>query len=194
MSAVIRLDKSKPYSECHGERQLDDPHYKVHYWQGQTVGKDIVLLPFDANGILVPDDGKTQPYDSTVTGPQGQQVPVKHPPLYTPAMRALLERKMKKLSIGAKAAEAEEGNEEESDEMIGGAAEGDTADDVNFPAFLRGEVRYTPHVLRDAALKRYNKKYPKIQDLIVDLILDEKIVPETEVCAEFRRLLPAAAA
>src|SRR4051812_39126812 len=35
---ILRLDRSKPFSECRGERTPNDPHYRVAYWQGQMVG------------------------------------------------------------------------------------------------------------------------------------------------------------
>src|SRR2546429_444017 len=63
---VIRLDQSRAYSENRGEMRPDDPHYRVAFFQGEPLkvirnGKPAtiaVTLPFDAQGDLVPDDGK----------------------------------------------------------------------------------------------------------------------------------------
>ena len=55
---VIQLDRSKPFSECRGERTPDDPHYRVHFFQVYKVGRDQIQLPFDGNGELIaaPDE------------------------------------------------------------------------------------------------------------------------------------------
>lgn len=180
---VIRLDKSKQFSLCQGERTPDDPHYRVHFWQGRKVVKDIILLPFDAHGILVPDDGVDKPYPGVVDGK-----PVMHHPLYNAAMRALVDQMRKKAS--APAAQVAQEEAEAEDAIAGLEPTEQAADDVNFTAWLRGEARYEPHILRAAAKTRYHKNYSEIPALVVDLVLDEKLVPEGEVCEQLRRYLP----
>lgn len=182
---VIRLDTSKPFSECRGERTPDDPHYRVHSWQGTKIKGIHVLLPFDANGLLVPDDGKTEPYD----GINVENKPVKHHPLYTKAMRELVELKKKKLTGAAKAAEPEieEPDDEDTDA-------GNPADDVNFVSWLRGEAQYEWIALQAAAKKRYSRNFANKKSMVEDLVLDEKVVPEDQVCRELAKYLPARAA
>src|SRR6185436_19290664 len=96
--AVLRLDTSRPHSTCHGERTPDDPHYRVCFWQGRKVGDKMVLLPFDAKGEIVPDDGRRDAF----TGINVEAKPVTHQPLYNDDMRKLAERLTKGLVTGAK--------------------------------------------------------------------------------------------
>ena len=68
----IRLDRSKPFGECRGDRTPEDPHYRVAHFQGQTVNGKIVTLPFDSAGELIPDDGKTESWQGI--GPDGKPI------------------------------------------------------------------------------------------------------------------------
>lgn len=177
----ISLDKSKPYSEVRGERTVDDPHYRVHFMQGRKVGTKLVLLPFDAQGNLVPDDGKTEPYQ----GINVEAKPVVHRPLYDNDMRKLVERLKKRM------AEAMPDEEEGDDEVVGDA--GDPEDDVNLEAWLKGEARYTPQLLRAAARKRYHILFPDERELVRGLVLDTHLVPEDQVAKHLARHLKDAA-
>lgn len=177
--AVIRLDRSKPFSECRGERTPDDPHYRVHFWQGQMVGKDMVLLPFDACDELIPEDPtKSVPYQGLVDGK-----PVMHQPLYNQAMRDLVERKKKRHQLLSPAAAPTENDEEDagSDAML---------DEVNFAMWLRGEARYDWTLLQTAAKKRFSRHFTSKKQMVEDLVLDEKVVPENQVSADLAKLLP----
>lgn len=179
----ITLDKSKTFSGCHGDRAPDDPHYRVHNWQGQMVGKAMVLLPFDAEGNLVPDDGRTEPYAGLVDGK-----PVMHQPLYTKAMRELVERKMKRQVVAQASAEPDE------DDAEAGAADSQSlVDEVNFVAWLKGEGRYEWSLLQVAAKQRYSRQFTSKTDMVRELVLDEKLVREDEVCPALAKLLPVAA-
>lgn len=177
-NAVIRLDKSKTFSECRGERAPDDPDYRVAFRQGQRVGDEMVLLPFDANGELVPDDGKTQPYAGIV-----DSKPVMHHPLYTAAMRALVERKMQRLKSAEPTPDA--GDEDES------RSQNSLVEDVNFVSWLRGEVRYDWALLQVAAKARFSRVFTSKRELVTDLVLDEKLIPEAQVGADLAKLLPS---
>lgn len=179
MNLVIRLDKSRPFSECRGERTPDDPHYRVHFWQGRKVANKIILLPFDAEGLLVADDGKTVPYMGTTV--EGK--PAEHHPLYNKDMRELVERMQKKAA--SPVAEPEEPADEL--QVVGDAT--DPADDVNFASYLRGEIRYTPQLLRAAAKSRYHLNFTEIPELVRALVLDEHVVTEDEVCPALKVLL-----
>ena len=169
---VIRLDKSRPFSECRGERTPDDPHYRVHFWQGRKVGPKIILLPFDASGIIVEDDGKTAKYMGTTVDGKA----VEHHPLYNADMRALVERMQ---TAAAKPAPAFP-PEEAPIEYVGEAS--DPADSVNFASYLRGEARYTPQELRAAVKSRYHLNIAEIPEIVRHLVLDDHVVPEDQVC------------
>lgn len=178
---VLRLDRLKPFSECKGERQPDDPHYRVAFSQGQKVGKDIVLLPFDSSEELVHDDGKVAPYFGVVEGKQ-----VQHQPLYTQQMRTLVATKMKRLESTAARSDDDDdddaaGTEGRSDSML---------EDVNFASWLRGEVRYEWPLLQVAAKSRFSRIFTSKREMVADLVLDQKVIPEDQVSPELAKLLP----
>lgn len=181
--AVIRLDRSsqktKPFSECRGERQPDDPCYRVAWWQGQMVGKDMVLLPFDSQGCLVPPDNRTEPWQ----GKDADGKPVTHYPLYNQPMRDLLEKKQKRQAIVAAPPDVDEQESLES-----------KAADVNLESWLRGEARYEWAAIQAAAKDRFSRVYTKKPELITDLVEDERLVPEDQLCPELAAMLPKKAA
>lgn len=187
-ATTIRLDKSKPYGTCHGERVPDDPHYRVHFWQGGRMNGHHITLPFDVDGELVPDDGKTEPYQGMGLRGDGSSGPVTYQPLYTKAMREYLAAKLKKVAAVAAAGvpEIEEPGDSEPDEN-GAAPE----DEVNLVDWLTGKAKYQPHLLRAAIQKRFSRKHTKTAEMVIDLVLDEKLVPEDQVCAELAKYLPA---
>ena len=186
---TIRLDKSRPYGENRGEMTPEDPLYHVHYWQGGKMGGKIVLLPFDSQGNLVPDDGKTAPW----RGRNAEGKEVEYHPLYNAERRAYLDAKKKKMASAA----VPDPNEIQDDEREDGE---DTPldEEVNFESWLRGQAKYPVHLLREAAKKRFSRTYPANDkfkmSLIEDLVLDERLVPEDQVCAELARYLPKQAA
>ncbi len=193
---TITLDKSKPFSTCHGERTEDDPYYRVHFLQGgkfRVNGKVVqVALPFDSNGDLVPDDGKDAPYDGRGIDPKtGNAITVKYHPLYSPLMRQYLAAKIEQIKSLAATAPVNEAPRLEDEVGSGDALEGGPEDLVNFADWLRGKVDYQPFLLRKAAHKRYHKQYPDLfPALVVDLVLDEKLVPEAELRDKFRAMIP----
>lgn len=177
MSAVIKLDKSKKYSEVKGDRLPDDPHYKVHFWQDD--------LPFDVGGSLVPDDGKVAPWNAL----NADGKPVVHHPLWNDLRRKKMEAKLDRMNRVKGAVEEAEEATSESEEDIRKAA----VNDINFESWLRGEVQYQPWALFEAAHSRYHKRYSKIPELVLDLVEDEKLVPEDQVCDRLRTFLQRAA-
>lgn len=187
MNPVIRLDRSKPFGECRGERQPDDPHYTVHYWQGQKVGGHMIQLPFDAQGVLVPDDGKTAPWE----GRSPDNKPIVYNPLYTQAMRDLVARKLKTNTFAPSVPVA--GSEVTADEDDGNGEDHDPSEDVNFASWLRGEAQYDWLLLQKAG-KRIGRNFSSKKQMVEDLVIDEKIIPEDQVCAELARHLPPKAA
>ena len=61
-------------------------------------------------------------------------------------------------------------------------------EDVDFPAWLRGEVNYPPWLLGKASTKYYGAKYlngPIVPDLMIALVRDKKVVPEHELSRDF---------
>ena len=151
----------------------------------------MVLLPFDAQDNLVPDDGKTKPWE----GLNSEGKVVTFHPLYDADMRALLKRKLGAIANPAAEAKAkaEEAAEAEKEAEQKQAAE-DALDDINLAGWLRGEDTYTLDKVRQAVKKRYHLDHPKISELVIALVLDEKLVPEDQVCAALKRHLPPKAA
>jgi len=195
---TLRLDRSKTYSECHGERTPDDPHYRVVHWQGGKMGGHIVLLPFDAHDNLVPDDGRTEPFEGQGLDKNGNPIKVMYPPLYTPLMRQFL--KAKQAKDAAKAAQQSQASEygiiddEDDDSLVDslGSAPGGGVDLV---AWLKGEQRYQPHQIRTAVREKYNRNVGtmSIAQIVVDLVLDEQVIEETALAPQFFKMLPPAA-
>lgn len=185
---VVRLDRSKEFGECRGERTPDDPIYRVHYWQGGVMGGHKVVLPFDTHGELVPDDGKTEKFQGMGFNAKGESATVWYEPLWDDRMRKFLKAKLARM---AALAAASPGAQIEDDEPRGAddfGLAGSIEDEVNFASWLRGERKYAAHALRAAAKKRYSRTYGQIYpDLVIDLVLDEHVVPESEVCDEFRK-------
>lgn len=185
---AIRLDRNRDFSEIRGDRTPDDPNYKVHYMQGGKMGGHIVLLPFDAHGELVADDGKTEPYDGQGTDAKGNTITMRYHPLWTQRMRAYRDAKLKKMAeeIDAKADPnyIDEGSAEISEDAPDPAAR------VDFAAYLKGAINYQPHVLREAAKRKFGLHYAKIpDDLVPDLVFDHQILGEDAVCAKFQPFL-----
>lgn len=188
---AIKLDKTKPYSECRGERTPDDPHYHVHFYQGGTMSGKKVLLPFDAHGDLVADDGRREPYQGVGFDNQGRQATVNYQPLWTDEMRAYAEAKNRKMKAAASdAGPSIDEDGEKEDEIVNLVL---LADEVNFAAWLRGEAKYRGELLRRAAKQRFSRTYSgsnAMAEMVTELVLDERLVPEDQVCPELARYLP----
>jgi len=167
---VVRLDRTKPYGTVHGDRTPDDPYYRVHYWQRG--------LPFDANGILVPDDQRTEPWPGIVEGKT-----IMFQPLYTRAMREELEKRIARMMRSQKEAEAERDAPEAIEAPV------DPAEEVNLESYLRGEVDYPFFQLKKAAEARFHKRYNRLRTIIEDLVYEEKVLPEMEVHPNILRKL-----
>jgi hypothetical protein len=158
---VLRLDRSKRFSTVHGDRPLDDPHVNVSYIQDD--------LPYDADGILVPDDGRTDPIDVMHDGQRTRFFP-----LYTPKLREKLKRKLERVARGQQ--DDLEVTEHDDDRV-----KEDASEDVNLESWLRGEAKYPAFLIFAACKRRFSKNHTKIRDVVEDLVLEEKIVPEAQV-------------
>jgi hypothetical protein len=183
---VIRLDRSKHFGENRGDMTPIDPHYKVAFTQGGKMGGKTIVLPFDVHGDLIPDDGRTEPFQGLNS--DGKQIT--YQPLYDANMRAYLKAKLNRAAaVAAKQPDPNELEEDDEDKGLDGLDGGDE-DEVNFAAWLKGEARYQPQVLRQAAKRRFSINYQKIvPDLVVDLVRDHNIVSEDELCSQFKEVL-----
>lgn len=171
---VLKLDETKPFGECRGERTPDDPHYHVAFWQGGKIGKDTITLPFDAAKNLVPDDGKTASWK----GVDVENKPVTFYPLWTDRMRKYYALKLKKMS------EVQE-DEEQIEE-----AESDPTAGVDLAEWLRGNVKYDWALLVAACKKKYGINLMSKAQMVTDLVIDEKVVREEELSDVHRKMLP----
>ncbi len=181
---VIRLDNTKPFAECRGERTPDDPHYRVHFVQTYKMGKKSVQLFFDAAGILVPDDGKKEPWKGTVDGK-----PATFHPIYNDDQRAVIAKLKER---------AEDEPEEEDDDVVaaGEVDENAAGKAIDLKTWLRtgSAMRLKLSDIRSAMKAQFGKNPQSIKEVVIDLVLDERLIPEGELCAEFAKFLPRAAA
>ena len=191
---VIRLDKARPFSTCHGERTPDDPHYRVHYWQGGRFGKSIVLLPFDSNGNLIPDDGRRDKYQGAGFDPKGGSCLVTYLPLYDEERAAYLKARLDRLNKVAQDHASTEPQLEDEHGDDDGMGHVPAEDLVDFKAWLLGETRYAPHLLRSAMKKKYHLVESDISEIVRELVLEHKLVPADQVCPDLARALKTAAA
>jgi hypothetical protein len=192
--SVLRLDRSKQFSECHGERTSDDPQYRVVHWQGGKLRGHIILLPFDSHDELVPDDGKTEKFKGAGLDRNGNPIEVTYEPLYSPMMREYLGLKLQSLKNPAAAKAAAPGFDDGEDEGLVEDLGENRGAGVDLGAWLKGHTKYEPHQVRTAIRERFGLNVRGIRDIVIALVLDEQIVPEGEVCAEFAKLLPEAQA
>ena len=174
---TLRLDTSKKYSTVHGDRSPDDPNYHVCFYQDG--------LPFDSDGAVVPDDGKTAPWVINVMD-GNTLVQVKHHPLYNDEMRKKLARKMARFTKGP--ADEPEPTTEVDDEESKEAA----SDDVNIISWLKGEAKYEPFLIYAAVKKRYSLNLHRIRDVVEALVLDQKLVAEESVDKRLMKMLNSA--
>jgi hypothetical protein len=178
MAKVIRLDRSKPFAECRGERTPDDPHYRVHFVQTFKMGKKSVQLFFGADDALVPDDKKTEPWQGLVDGK-----PATFYPLYNDDMRACISKLLER---------ADEEPEEDDDdvEIVGSDDEESASKSIDLKGWLRGQFPLTLNVVRAAMKAQFGKNPTQLKEAVTDLVLDERIVPENQVCGSLAKYLP----
>ncbi len=133
---MIQLDRSKPFSTIHGERLPDDPLFNVCYMQNG--------LPFDANDRLVPDDGRTAPWQSVDV----DRKPCTHSPLYNPTTRSVVMRRLERLQRSM-------GNRQATPDL---AEIPDGTDLVNLGLYLKGGAEYTDKQIIDAVYTNYQRR------------------------------------
>lgn len=158
-SPVLRLDTSRDYSTVHGERAPDDPMAGIHFFQDG--------LPFDSREVFV--DGFLN--DANDKGGK---------------IRALLERRLRKLQGQQTAADAE-AEEAAGDPPLPGAKKED-GNDLNLVAWARGDANYLFGQVRDAIASRFSQKVKDTHGA-VECLLDEKVVTEADLSPAFKQLL-----
>jgi hypothetical protein len=161
----LKLDKSKYFSAVIGERLPDDPNYKVAYWQDG--------LPFDVSGELVPDDGKTAPWNALNV----EQKPVVHHPLWNDLMRRKMATKLERMQRVTVPDQIEAATAESPEEVKRQASR-----EVDLTAWAKGEIRYETWAVLMAASDRFHKKYKKTGELVKDLVEEHDVVRLDELC------------
>lgn len=186
---VIKLDKTRTvsapgpgttgpvripdFSTVHGDRRPDDPHYAVSYMQDG--------LPFDNEGNLVPDDGKTEAYAGL---PDENNKPVIYRPLYSKAMREKVKRRMERHIALMKIAPPTVGDLHEDVNARDEASEG-----VNLPLWLRGEAEYQPFMVYAAIKQRYGRNVGSLAPAVRLLVEEENVVVAGALREDFKRYL-----
>lgn len=133
------------------------------------------------NGLAYKQDGL--PFDA-----QGNLIEAL---VNTPDLRAIVERKLKRVKKQvAPATPAEAGaQQEDDDDPADKNKAGD--DDVNFDAWARGMVRYEWTLLQRVARKRFSRSFSSKENIIEFLIEDAKLIHLDDVHPSLR---PKAAA
>ena len=160
---TIRLDKSRPYGTVYGERTPEDPTHMVRYWQDD--------LPFNAQGILVPPDGRTEPWFEIVETDTGVPKRLTYRPLYDAARHKKLQDKLERINT-RRAAPAPQQRVREPEAI---------ENSVNLDGWLRGLDDYTPQEVYKAVKTRYSANFHTLRQCVELLVVDEKLVPESEV-------------
>lgn len=101
-------------------------------------------------------------------------------------VRALVERRLRKLQGQATAADAE-AEEIANDPPLPGQKKED-GNDLNLVAWARGEAQYLFAQVREAIANRYSQKV-KDQRGAVECLLDEKVVVEADLSPAFKTML-----
>lgn len=157
----VRMDKSRDYATCHGERTSGNSHAAVHFYQNE--------LPFDAQGILI--------FDHPDFEPESEKPSAK-------AIR-LRERVEKLMAKAIKSARPKaEGNSSEVEDDDSGTSDGP----ANLEMWARGEVRVPWNEVTQAIAKRFSRRVSNKHDAI-ELLVQERVVSMGELSDEHRKLL-----
>lgn len=157
----VRMDKSRDYATVHGERTAGDPHATVHFTQNG--------LPFNAQGVLIPDHPDFEPESPK------------------PSARAikLREQAEKLMARAIKSARPKvEGDADEVDN------DGDGADDgpANLETWAKGLTRVPWNEVTQAIANRFSKRVSNKRDAI-DLLVQERVVARGDLSDEHRKLI-----
>lgn len=158
-SPLLRLDRSRVFSTVHGERAPDDPMAGIHFFQDG--------LAFDAQEVFV------EGYLNDGNDKGGK-------------LRALVERRLRKLQGQTTAADAE-AEVAANDPPLPGEKKED-GNDLNLNAWARGEAQYLFAQVREAIASRYSLKV-KDQRGAVEALIDQKVVLEADLSPTFKQLI-----
>jgi hypothetical protein len=160
----LRMDGSKYFSTVHGERPPGDPLQHVHFYQDG--------LPFDAGRVLLADMIKDDE-----------------------RLKALA---AKKLSRQPKQKAVEIVDDDDDDDHTPQDQPDDEDDgdgDVNLEMWLTGDVKYIFAKIRATIADRYQKRgINSIDNAVVFLVIEQKVVPVERLCAEFKEIIKKATA
>lgn len=162
---LLRLDRSRDFSTVHGERPASDPHAGIHFYQDG--------LPFDSHEIYV--DGHL----NDTSDKDGK-------------LRAMVERKLRKLQGQQTAADAEAELAAGDTPLAGEKKPDSDTDDLNLVAWARGDAQYLFGHVREAIKKRYSQVVKDTRGAL-DCLLDEKAITEKDLAPQYKQLLNIAA-
>lgn len=153
----IRLDRSRPVAEVHGEVE-----------HGLTFIQD--GLPFSNQGELI---------EALLTTDEQRETVEKK----LRRLKKLAEAQQEPQPQSTSTA----GNDDDEDDEEGGDDDTETSNDYNFEAWLRDEVRYIPGKLFKAARERFNRQFSTFADLAEFLVHDQKLMPAEQVPTKLKR-------
>jgi hypothetical protein len=167
--------KTLAFSSVHSsERTPQDPYFNVSYMQDG--------LPFDGNGNLVSDDRRMEPFVGP--GPDGK--PITYQPLYTKAMRQIVEKKMRRIKAGVMSKAPSDDDIEE--DVYAREAESDT---INVPGWLMGHVDYPFFMVNQAIKRRWGASMTSVPEAVRFLVFDVNppVVIKEKVADKYQRCL-----
>src|SRR5207253_5458526 len=135
----------------------------------------------DAQGDLVPDDGKKDQWN----GLNSEQKPCVYHPLWNDEMRELHRLLVKK---------AQERGEDVPEEPELVEAERAAAPQIDFKAWLTGRIRPTWTALQSAAKAQLHRVYSSKASMVIELVIEDQLVSREAVCQELAVHLPKAEA
>ncbi|MET4187617.1 hypothetical protein ABIB86_000434 [Bradyrhizobium sp. JR1.7] len=127
-------------------------------------------MPFDAHGLLI--------YEA----------------IEDPKIKALADRKLKKLPAAKPAAEGDDdgAGDDDSDNDTGGddtPPASSSPEEVNLESWLRGEASYPWFAITKAVRERHSNNISRQPEMVEFLVRDLKIIPEDQVAADLRKYL-----
>lgn len=147
---VIRIDRSRDFSEVHGDRPPGDTHAKVFFYQDG--------LPFGADGKLVTN----------------------HPEIEeSPRLKRMVERLSEKAAKKRRSAPGDFEDEDEEDRDLEASADEDENEDdgapVSLEAWARGTMDYKWQDVSDAIAGRFSKRATNKKNAL-EILIEERVI------------------
>lgn len=160
---LVRMDRSRDFATCHGERTPDSEHATLHFIQSG--------LPFDSEGVLITDHAFFEPDKQN------------------PSKRALMlrERAEKLIQTAAKQSRPRVEGEPETADETADEANGSRGS-ANLESWARGEARVPWQEVTQAIARRFSVRVANKQGAI-ELLLKERVVNMAELSDEHRKLV-----